>query len=115
MCLSIKLWGCKLSAQNDLTYVRQVFVGTVDGMYAILASLVYFLAGLALSLGLVARPPAVSDDLDIAGLLAMPILLMLVHLWHRSGVALEKKFHLPSIVGVSAFAILVPLIRMGVF
>ncbi|HSX92128.1 MAG TPA: hypothetical protein VLG41_04340 [Hydrogenophaga sp.] len=84
-------------------------------MYAILASLAYFLAGLALSHGLVARPPVVSGNLDIAGLLAMSILLMLVHLWHRSGIALEKKLHLPSIAGVSAFAILVPLIRMGVF
>lgn len=104
-----------MNSQNSLSYVRRVFVETVDGMYAILASLAYFLAGLALSLGLVIRPPAVSGDFDIAGLLAMPILLMLVHLWHRSGVALEKKLHLPSIVGVSAFAILVPLIRMGVF
>lgn len=104
-----------MNSQNDLTYVRQVFVGTIDGIYAIVASLVYFLAGVMLSLGLVARPPGVSGDLDIAGILAMPILLMLVHLWHRSGVGLEKKLHLPSIVGVSAFAILVPLIRMGVF
>jgi hypothetical protein len=104
-----------LSLQNDLTYIRQVFIGTADGLYALLTSLAYLLAGLVLSLGLVSRPEGVRGDFDIAGLWVMPILLMLVHLWHRSGITLEKKLHLPSIVGVSAFAVLVPLIRLGVF
>lgn len=104
-----------MSSQNDLTYIRQVFFGTLDGLYALLASLAYLLAGLVLGLGLVSRPEGVRGDFDIAGLWAMPLLLMLVHLWHRSGITLEKKLHLPSIVGVSAFAVLVPLIRLGVF
>lgn len=105
----------KLNSQNDLSYVRRVFLSTVDGLYSVFMSLFYFAIGLLAYFRILSLPAGLGTGRDIAGLLLMPLLLLLVHLWHRSGVTLQKKLHFPSIIGVSAFAFLVPLIRTGLF
>ena len=87
---------------------------TFDGWFAITASLFYIIGGLLIGCQLWDPPDEFGLERDLAGYMLMPIVFLLTHLWYRVGVDAEKSLHVPSVVAVSIFAVLMPLVSVGV-
>lgn len=101
-------------SSNDFEYARHIFLRTVDGWFAISVSLVYVIVGVMIGFRLWDPPDVLGLERDLIGYLLMPIVFVLTHFWYRLGIDPKKSLHMPSVVGVSILAVLVPLIRMGV-
>lgn len=99
---------------NSFEYVRLVLFRTVDGWFAVVSSLSYLFLGGLIMVGLWDPPEMLGLERDLGGYMLMPAVFLLVHLWYRLGIDVEKPLHFPSMIGVSVLAVLVPLIRTGV-
>ena len=100
-----------MNSANSLTSLKKVIFETVDGLFAILVSILYWVGAALLAARVI--EVQIIGRYELIGMLLMPVLFILAHIWHRTGVSSDKRLHLPSIIAVSAFAFITPIVRFG--
>jgi hypothetical protein len=102
-----------MMSPNSMEYVKCVFLSTVDGCYSLVVSFFYYLIGLMVYSEAWDPADNLGIERDLGGYMLMPVAFLVTHLSYRMGVDLGKRLHIPSVIGVSILALMMPALRMG--